>query len=326
MIFNVYGSCVSRDIFRFSNTHSVDINIQRNPISVAMSPAINVTPEIENSLEKFLNYEKRVMLYDFRKQALDLILNSKTEWLIIDVTEERWGSLCIATNKNNPNNTTKLYWPAPRKEYNEIQKHILEKTNYSYRTLTIDDLDYNEIEQAYKQVAEKILKVYDSSKVIICESYYSEYLLKNDGTLEKFENRVKDLYKMNNHYKRIHEILFKCFPKSPIIKFPTNTLGSENHLWPWSPLHYTDDYYLYASEAIDIITKQKLTHTLEQLYNEQCLKNLLLIQNIKTQESYSKLQQINTDLQSKLNQTQAEIINLKLEINKIKDKLELSKK
>ena len=49
-----------------------------------------------------------------------------------------------------------------------------------------------------------------------------------------------------------------------------------------------DDFYYYAAEAIDIITKQSMKHTLEQNYNEQCLKNQLfvetLVQNAKRTE------------------------------------------
>ena len=80
MIFNVLGSCVSRDIFRFSKNHTVDINIQRNPISALKTQALKVDDSFLESA-KLPNYEKRMLVSSVDRNCLKPIMESKAEWL-----------------------------------------------------------------------------------------------------------------------------------------------------------------------------------------------------------------------------------------------------
>ena len=62
---------------------------------------------------------------------------------------------------------------------------------------------------------------------------------------------------------------------------PQNTLMSENHLWGIMPLHFQESYYRYVMEAIDNITKNRMTYSLLQLLNKQNSENLYLIRTLE---------------------------------------------
>ena len=92
---NTLGSCVIRDSFRFcEGKHCVDVSIQRNPISTMMTPSLNIDL---SELEEFdiLPYEKRMFFCNLNKTAIEKLLTSDAEWLLLDISEERY-SKCEA--------------------------------------------------------------------------------------------------------------------------------------------------------------------------------------------------------------------------------------
>ena len=231
MIFNVLGSCVSRDIFRFSKNHTVDINIQRNPISALKTQALKVDDSFLESA-KLPNYEKRMLVSSVDRNCLKPIMESKAEWLIIDLAEERYAN-CLLSKKGKPLGYT--FYHVNNPGWRPVQEEIFKQNGVDYEIIDFSKIDYDVVEKTYKAVIDELLEKYDPTKIIILENYLVNKWVDKNGKFEKKADvpgyPEKIFNDTNEHFKKLYQILFKLLPNSPVIKFPTNTICSYNHLW-----------------------------------------------------------------------------------------------
>lgn len=264
---DVFGSCVVRDIFRFGNAEQYQLC---SVVARQSVPSLFAEPIKENinriDWSGINNYEKRQLLINMRKTGLDLLENSNGEWIILDLAEDRFNLYQIPL-KNGASKITK--WPSMEMMKDQFQQKKV--ISDEIIEIDFDKILWKEVEQAYVQFASILKARYTQEKVIILEVKEATELVKN--TLEIVPYNSQTSQRRNIYLNKVYRLLKKLLPQAHYIKMPTNTFMDENHIWGILPLHFQESYYRYAKEAVDNITKNKMTYSLEQLFNKQCQEN-----------------------------------------------------
>lgn len=303
---NVYGSCIARDIFRytFPNRYQVVKNIERIPISCLYQEPLPF-PMSPN------NYEERMFSSLINQDVLQQIKESNAQYLIIDLAEERLDRFEITYNDKTfmlPN------WTKVKHLYEKLEN---DKTFKIARKVSPFDIGKEVYEKKFKRFAQEILKSeknpngFPAEKIIILEAYYAEKIIDNNGRLRNY-NYNYDITKYNQFWKQLYSLLNKFLPGCNVIKLPLYTYASENHMWGPSPLHYTEGTYLYFAKVMDHITNKSNINTLDNLYREQILNNKYLTRELSGEAIYSI-----PDMNKKILELQMQMKDL---VNKIQNK------
>lgn len=250
--FSIMGSCVSRDIFSINDCQEYTINrfIQSvSPISASVSPVIDMDYQdlIVEVIDNFniTSFYKRCFSLGITGKAFDYLFEVPSDYLIIDMSCCRFDLMICSGGKILPK--------ISGQNYPEILDTVVKKYNLPEFTEVISD--DNEIISLMNQLLpkyfEKILENYPLERIILVETDAAAFYLNKKGTVTEFKNTVIESWK-----KRIHhgeEIAREYLHGCHIIEFPEYVFADENHKWKLAQLHYVQEYYEYAFQAIKII-------------------------------------------------------------------------
>lgn len=268
---DIFGSCICRDIFRFTfpGRYRIQQNIERIPISCLYQE------KIDEKIE-FKNYEERMLATLLNGEAIKTLKGSNSKILIIDVAEERLDRVEIEFDKKRLKVTK---WPKVENLFGELQK------KYGNRFKIIRKIPYNEITEAelrvkYKKFVNDIVRSeankegFAEENIYIIESYYADRIIDNKGIIREYKENYA-VQEHNDWFRKLYGILHEYLPKSRYIRLPQYVYASTNHMWGGHPLHYTDSTYYYLAEVIDYLTNSSQINRPENIYKEESLRNLL---------------------------------------------------
>ena len=264
---DVFGSCVSRDLFRYVQygKYKVHKSFGNIPISTLYSSPVHWEHIEELDLS---NYNQAMLQVQMNKTLPENLLKDHSNILVMDLADELMKRYYIDDEKKDSLALADSY------ENNLIGGDFNISSFYPW------GMDLQTVEEAYKQFSNKILRGsenpegYLCSHIIVIEAYYAESILGNDGNLHKHDSRY-NIKESNEWLKKIYTIFYKYFPECKVIKLPEFTHSTENHLRGIHPLHYTEDTYHYFEKALDVVCGYSQMNTLENIYKEQSLKNRL---------------------------------------------------
>lgn len=273
--FTVFGSCVSRDVFRFldSDRYEVSRTFGRSSIFTLFSEKMPLEMSTID-VQGIANFEKRMLLGSFNKTILEELRNTTSEWLFIDLAEERWDLLETNGGKTLLTDTYVM---------KRLYKNIFSDGPYSgqgVKRIKIDQLGEKTQKEIISRFSNIIKNKFSQDHIIILEVYQGKEYLNNQGELCRFETSAEEFDERNNRLRKMYQLIRAELPNAHFIKMPTDCICVESHLWGLLPLHYSDSFYKYAAEAVENITKSKMTATCEKLYSKQCLENKLFKNSI----------------------------------------------
>ncbi|WP_370790441.1 DUF6270 domain-containing protein [Bilophila wadsworthia] len=294
--FSIMGSCVSRDIFSINDCQEYTINrfIQSvSPISASVSPVIDMDYQdlIVEVIDNFniTSFYKRCFSLGITGKAFDYLFEVPSDYLIIDMSCCRFDLMICSGGKILPK--------ISGQNYPEILDTVVKKYNLPEFTEVISD--DNEIISLMNQLLpkyfEKILENYPLERIILVETDAAAFYLNKKGTVTEFKNTVIESWK-----KRIHhgeEIAREYLHGCHIIEFPEYVFADENHKWKLAQLHYVQEYYEYAFQAIKIILtgnrekellnilKNQYSRTCQEKYYPNLYKTISSISNLRSEKS-----------------------------------------
>lgn len=242
---NIWGSCVSRDIFELeeNNFFKVGCYVGRNGIISSLMPPIDIANLSMNG------WENRMVLYDLEKKAYSNLEREKSDFLLIDLIDERFGLLEIKSGVL----TTYITYSQVLKR-SPVFKKIKEKN--PIKVIDQDDIGDYLIEYYLKEYCEKIKAIYSPNQIILNEAMPVKQYITLEGNIEDFNNTIVDdgidvTDKYRERLKKYYGIIEKNFGNQcHIIKMPDNTFGYEGHKWGLASTHFTDQYYKYMLDEI----------------------------------------------------------------------------
>lgn len=315
--FTVFGSCVSRDVFRFldSERYEVSRTFGRSSIFTLFSEKMPLDMSVID-VQGIAAFEKRMLLEAFNKTILDDLSKVDSDWLFLDLGEERSNLLQTNGGKTLLTDTHVL---------NLLYKNIFVDGPYrdqNVQKMKIDQLDETVLKETISKFANLLKEKYPQDHMILLEVYLGKEYLNNQGEYRRFQIPVEEIDACNNRLKKLYQLLRQELPGAHFIKMPTDCVCVESHLWGIHPVHYSDSFYQYAAEAIENITKSKMTSTCEKLYSKQCLENRIFknsIENLSRPSANSIVDQVlnHKDIQMGL----GDIKHLKTELERVHGEL-----
>ncbi|MDQ6600383.1 DUF6270 domain-containing protein [Bacillus salipaludis] len=239
IILNLLGSCVTRDAFSNKDKFSIKNYFARTSFASLVSEPIKVDLD-DISLNS--NFQKKSVYQDLNKSILNTLIEEPSDYLIIDLIDERFNLVQI----NNSIITMS----------NELKgSGLLDKFNY----VEINRFENNVFDLWKKSVDEcfnAIFKVYDPSQVILHKTIWREKYLDKSGEIKSFSpSMINGIKKQNNLLISYYEYIESFITKINIIDMTDiDLLSSENHIWGLSPYHFEDKYYeIFNNKLNEII-------------------------------------------------------------------------
>ena len=281
--FDIWGICVSRDIFGITNDSGVGIphpprmklesmdgggeknnnfkyviNNYLQGCSIAAQFSEHVGPELTMKDLNCLNVPnsfKKWYLHDYNKTALKLLTDSDSEWIIIDFRSETYDNCFIhySNGMREPITKTKMVDFLESKEYASSVEHIpydsIDRTGPLEKLTEFCKKEYgNNI--ILIEVSEAFCHLNESGDITFCADSEKKIALMCDLN-------AKFIEKTNCYY----------------VKCPFNIISDGMHKWGHSRVHYVEEYYQYAFEAIHTIVSNKDGSTRSKLvilYSKAC--------------------------------------------------------
>lgn len=227
MQFDIFGSCISRDPFEFKScNHSPGKYIARSSLVSAIQ-----TEKFKRSYTVDLGnaFKNRCLDDDLLKQFPGYAKETKSEMIVIDLIQERYGVNSLDGN----------YFTFSQ-DYRKMKLPVGEIIRY--------DNHFKLFEDNIVRIAE-VLSQY--KKIIVHEAYLCPTFHKNNGDIGILPINETDEYFMENGSK-YYNLIKKFVPNTFSLRID-GYIGTEKHKWGPGKAHYEDEYQNRFNEGLDYI-------------------------------------------------------------------------
>lgn len=235
----IFGSCVSRDIFRISQL-KVNINyyIARSSLISVVSKPINVQEEEINLSSEF---QKRLVAYDFNKTFLRETIHSHVDYLIIDFIDERLNLL-----KYNDSYVTRSV---------ELVNSKFEEMHNDFQMIKRDSADVKHLWQnSCDTFIKELKKKFAPQQIILHKAYWLTKYKDGNKVYDFPENMKKQIISNNKLLEQYYSYFEKEWYGVNSISLDKNSYyADKQHQWGLSPFHYEKEYYEQMNGQIHTI-------------------------------------------------------------------------
>lgn len=263
MKFDIYGCCVSRDIFNY-----LDQEIY-TPVQTIGGDIINSYVS-HHSFKSLLDY---LYLWDgtnFDKKMLEHMANGNSleklqgeDWILFDMANERlplqkwilgesegivpvsWNTYKLQKKISEIDNNFRVEdWHFPDRDYKEWENYIIDTVNHiknKYSSHNMIFISLRMTDNIRDDIHNKMLN-YDRDRMSISEGIDEPLIRK----------------KKNELIEEAEQIVLSHFPDIYVVPFPKYVFSIYTHHLGINPLHYDDLYYEYAARAIKLIAKNNI--------------------------------------------------------------------
>lgn len=238
---NIYGSCVSRDIFALAKDDKFELKsyIARQSVISAVAPKI---PCVEIPLHNSSSFKMRVVEYDLHKSAFEVLKANKSDYLLLDMIDERFpllplfGSYATASNE--------FYESAPEKycSAEKLEKHLKDGKLY---------LGEQCVEDAVKEFCSRLTEIYYPEQIIIHYATMLDQYRSKSGRVKTFPfYQLNANHRLNAVIEAIYSRIQSYLPGVYVIRESDGMVADENHKWGLAPMHYEQEYYVRVLNKI----------------------------------------------------------------------------
>lgn len=304
---DVYGSCVSKDLFYYTGAGKYELRrcIIHTPVASLYEKPVHIdTQAISRS--GFKKGDSILLQIQSERIAPGMLRRNKSDYLIIDLADELM-SIREVLIRNDAK------YVAPEKTYltqlegraDEYDKLFAGNGQYMLgKTLSPLDTDISVIERKFRKFSREILfsennrSGYKADQIIILEARYAADYMDKDTNIAQYSKdyRIKEC---NQLLENLYKILEEYLPECRVIKFPLFVHGFVGHRNGVHPLNYTSDTYAYFERVLDVMVGYSKANTPENLWLEQNCTNKLFTRTIHAGAIYTFKKQI-TELQGQM--------------------------
>ncbi|WP_139313566.1 DUF6270 domain-containing protein [Salinicola sp. MH3R3-1] len=222
----IFGSCVSRDAFNFDFPRLELVGYFSRS---SFASAFGSSPQKDNySQELNSNFQKRMVKADFEKEALQKIVSTEFDILLIDFVDERFKLF-----KSTTGSIVTLS--------NELSKTPFLRQAEGVAVSPFSDEHFQLWERGWKKFVSSLSSHNLLSKVVVNCGLWA----KTDEQGNAIPNVDLNLIeKANSHLRRLYDRVFLDIPASQAF-MPSDKMvvGKLEHKWGAAPFHYVDNYY-----------------------------------------------------------------------------------
>ena len=235
---SIFGSYVSRDLLECEAACNLMLNLYfaRSSIISAVSDKVTLDYE-EINLQS--NFQRRQVYYDFNKSAINMLQDKRSDYLMIDLVDERFPLIKVSGSYVTRSGTLL--------ESSIISENepIIEKEEYvdihgehSYRVEGVDVREYLD------RFCDRILRIYKPEKIILHVVRGAEFYYDENREVQRFEPNIAGYFKkLNKMWSFMYEYLSIKMAGCMCIDISSGFLADEKHVWGLSPIHFQEEYY-----------------------------------------------------------------------------------
>lgn len=253
---DIFGCCVSRDIFGIAGDRDVKICKYIEGISPVSAfctekPDFQITAD-DSSEERM--FRKRCVCHDFNKDVIQTLFFSGAEWVIVDTRPFVYNLVRVSFGEKTIDFTETCF--------NTITREELK--GYPHRSLEPKEVDFGPFLYGYVN----FLRDRYGDKIILIQIRESDLIRREDGSIDTFGNAEINAYvtELEHSFDKVILDHLKCY----YIKCPEKIIADQLHKWGVDSVHYIPEYYEYARDAVSVVMdgepdKEK---RLEELYTQ----------------------------------------------------------
>lgn len=245
----VFGSCVSRDIFMsqhsdYKKYFNISLDYQRSTIVSIMQPKFGYNLEDITILphNKENDFRTQCLCNDFDKSFLNDPELNKIDILIFDILFDVLSGV-LQTNDGSFISNDILDFPYT-KLYNKIDTNVVDViTDFeNYFKLWKSSLD---------EFLDYLTDSYPDMTIIYNQHNLAYNVLMKDSTVIQNNDFKRMFDKYDKYYKRFDDYIEN--KNLIVLKYDSETLADENHIWGLQPFHYYKKYYVNRlNELVEI--------------------------------------------------------------------------
>lgn len=239
-VIDIWGSCVSRELFNFTNRIKTGAYILQNPIHTMWEKPV---PIDEEKIQGTSNFTKRMAHLEFYKKAEEYFnKNFNAKYLMIDTCDCRNDVYVVKL----PDGQETLICESlsAEKTLNGLSNEV------SYIRKSVFDLPDKYWDECLEKFVDLIKRKYKEENIIINRFKFADRYIDEKGVAVTFKHR--DLYLRRGQLtQRIEKKLEQLLPKALILSPINNPLGNAQHKIGLSPMHYIDEYYYIQNMKLE---------------------------------------------------------------------------
>ena len=249
---SIAGTCILRDTF---STHKDDggYKVQRyisrfSPLSLC-EPPIPVDKEayLAFDLKKYIPaFPQRCILQDLTRTSIDFLREQKSDWLLVDAALFRRDYFQFGEEQYT-------CYGAEQFIFDDLAKHQILPPVTGVKRLS--DFSPEEIERRMQYYIDQLLSVYPLEQIILIENKNVNLQCDKNKIVQAFEDRDSYL-RENENITRCYQLMKQMLQGCHHIPMPKYVIGNSNHWLGKSPLHYTQAYYDYSFQAVEVINRR----------------------------------------------------------------------
>ncbi len=237
---DIWGVCTSRDIISIAGGRNCNIKVKLffQACSFPVQFTKHVLPDVNTwdyHNEKSF-FKQRMYAADINKNVPELLSQSGSEWLIVDGHVISYG-------------IKKVIFEDGREEYftgNLFGDRMLpyDERGYKYEIVKVDPFS-GDLRDAFREFMEFCKKRYGKN-IIFIEVFGTDTFLDKEGKLvfsEYSEKKLSQVFRFEREFVKETGCM--------VIPAPFFLTGDDCHKWGHNPVHYADEYYEYAFNAIE---------------------------------------------------------------------------
>ncbi len=243
-IIDIWGSCVSRELFNFTNKIKVGSYILQNPVHTFLQKPAAID---ESQIFGSSNFTKRMAVLEFRKKVQDYFNeNFKSKYLMIDTCDCRNDVYVMRAEDGSDTYICDSISAEKTINAQAGKDNIVKKSVFS--------LSDEYWEECVKKFVEVIKSKYEEENIIINEFRFADRYVDEEGKLCDF--KYQELYRKRYEVTRKIELkLEQLLPKAKILPALEDPLGYALHKIGCSPMHYVDEYYYIQNMKLQKLLK-----------------------------------------------------------------------
>lgn len=231
---SIFGSCVSRDVFRLYPSQDIELKsyIARQSVCSAVSNPMQNVIKIED-IKNPSPFQQRIVYYDLSKKTFDVLGHDGSTWLIVDLIDERFPLLSVGETIITESEEFVKSGGLPG-AFRILRK--FDGANWFVAAHCIrEDIHL---------FCQRLLKIYDSKHIILHKAYATDKYRSKEGKILPYSSNVLIAGEnLNNLLRYMYEIFEKYLPGVKVVDCHDQYIGDARHLWGLSNVHYEDEYY-----------------------------------------------------------------------------------
>ena len=256
---DVWGVCVSRDIFDISPIDDVSVNVYYSvDPCCAMISEITKDKLIMHDFNHLGNWRARNACHEYNHSVLTEFKNSGSKWIVIDLRLMSYDGYGIYINQKLVNICGG--WLNSHISPDEMKIYLQNKYGYNCIVSIISQQELHP-DDLFEKWCNFIKKRYGNNIILIIPYDDDEGLFDNRIVTNPNPNQRLSNNEIINRYSLRFIKNTSCHP----LIVPSCTFSDYNHKWNYNPVHYTKDVYFELSKCISNILHNKESHMSEMI-------------------------------------------------------------